>query len=295
LHWTFETAMEKLTVLRQAVLQLFKIYLSTDIRLCVGLVAASLSAIGCSSYNKPGNPIFATSNSPYSAITVEGHGPVVVLQSGGGDAQGSWSSVTRDLAQCFTVVTFDRSSAEHAPAAEVPRKPVLAVDVANRLLEQLRAKGLFGPYILVGHSLAGIYVQAFARNHPDSVAGIVLVDASSPLEPPGVFVSKVPPKSGTVDAAEEAGVAPSNAALLSGPPLPPVPLMVIVATDHQDTPQREALWRDVQQRTAAQSLSGHLLVAKSGHFIQAERPDIVVDAILQVAAASGVDTVACHR
>lgn len=138
-------------------------------------------------------------------------------------------------------------------------------------------------------------MQAFARNHPNSVAGIVLVDASSPLEPPGVFVSKLSPEPGTVDAAEEAGVAPSNAALLSGPPLPPVPMIVIAATDHEDTPQREALWRDVQQRTAAQSSMGRLFVAKSGHFVQVERPDIVADAILQVAAGSGIDTVACHR
>lgn len=34
------------------------------------------------------------------------------------------------------------------------------------------------PYVLVGHSMGGLYVRAFARKFPDSVAGIVLVDAT---------------------------------------------------------------------------------------------------------------------
>ena len=35
-----------------------------------------------------------------------------------------------------------------------------------------------GPPVLVGHSMGGLHVRAFARKFPDSVAGIVLVDAT---------------------------------------------------------------------------------------------------------------------
>ncbi|HET8701883.1 MAG TPA: alpha/beta fold hydrolase, partial [Nitrococcus sp.] len=182
-----------------------------------------------------------------------------------------------------------------SPPPRDPTAPVLAANVADVLLAQLRAHGLPRPYILVGHSIGGLYVQAFARNHPQVVAGAVLVDAASPFEPPGVFVSTVPPKPGSVAAAEEAGVAPSVAALLAGPPFPPVPLLVMAATDHDDTPAREALWRSVQRRTAALSPKGRLIVVHSGHFIQTDRPASVIAAVLTVAAGSGENVAACRR
>jgi pimeloyl-ACP methyl ester carboxylesterase len=237
----------------------------------------------------------ATGNLPRLAMQVIGRGPVVVFESGSGEALGNWASVVPALAPCLTTVTYDRPGVGDSPPSRHPTAPVLAADVADSLLAQLRARDLAGPYILVGHSIGGLYVQAFARNHPRAVAGVVLVDASSPLEPPGVFVSKVPAKPGSVEAAEDAGVAPSVAALLAGPPFPPVPLRVIAATYHNDTPQHEALWRDVQRRTAALSPKGKLVVVDSGHFVQKEKPAAVISAVLAVAAESGANVAACGR
>jgi pimeloyl-ACP methyl ester carboxylesterase len=230
---------------------------------------------------------------PSVALEVVGRGPVVVLESGLGQERKNWDRVARALTPCLTVVTYDRPGIGESPPLQDPEAPVLASTVAADLLARLRARGLPEPYILVGHSLGGLYVQAFARNHPSAVAGLVLVDASSPLEPPGVFVSTTPPKPGSVEAAEEFGVGPSVAALLSGPPLPALPLVVMSVTDHGDTPEREAEWRDVQQRTAALSPKGRLAVVDGGHFLQADRPEAVVAAILSVAAETGADVSAC--
>ncbi len=36
------------------------------------------------------------------------------------------------------------------------------------------------PYVLVGHSFGGLYMQLFARRYPEEVAGLVLVDATHP-------------------------------------------------------------------------------------------------------------------
>ncbi len=222
-------------------------------------------------------------------------GPVVVLESGLGEDMREWRAVAQALAPCARVVTYDRPGiGRSAPRPDAA--PVRADVVARQLAELLRALGLPPPYVLVGHSLGGLYVQAFARAMPGDVAAVVLVDASSPLEPPGVFVSTAPPAPGTSAAAEEAGVAPSVAALRAGPPLPPVPLVVLAATDHGDTPGREALWRDVQARTAAASPRGRLVVVEgSGHFIQTDRPPAVVDAVLQVAREAGADVSGCAR
>ena len=89
-------------------------------------------------------------------------------------------------------------------------------------------------------------------------------------------------------------MAPSIATMMSGPPFPPVPLIVLAATDHEDTPEREALWRDVQARTAALSPRGRLVVAEgSGHLVQQDKPAAVIQAVLQAAAMAGFDTSDC--
>lgn len=173
---------------------------------------------------------------------------------------------------------------------------MLASEVADRLALLLKGIGAAPPYVLVGHSLGGLYVQSFARRYPENVAAVILVDAASPLEPPGVFVPSVPPPAGSISAAEEAGVAASVSAMLAGPPLPPVPLVVLAATDHGDTAQREAVWRNVQARTAALSPQGRLEVADgSGHFIQTDRPRAVVEAMLEAGRSAGLTFAGCRR
>lgn len=230
----------------------------------------------------------------WAALEVLGHGPVAVFESGSGEALGSWAAVVHKLTACLTTVTYDRPGVGASQPRTNPAAPVLAAQVAGDLLAALRARGLPGPYILVGHSIGGLYVQAFARDHPAAVAGVVLVDASSPLEPPGTFVSTKPPKPGSIEAAEDAGVGPSVAALQRRP-FPPVPLVVIAATDHADTPAREKLWREVQARTARLSPKGRLVVVHSGHFVQLDRPDVVAAAVLAVAAKAGADVAACRH
>lgn len=42
----------------------------------------------------------------------------------------------------------------------------------------LESAGLKPPYVLVGHSLGGLYRQYFARRYPDEVAALVLVEST---------------------------------------------------------------------------------------------------------------------
>jgi pimeloyl-ACP methyl ester carboxylesterase len=221
-------------------------------------------------------------------------GPVVVFESGMAEDMRNWGDVAHPLAACARVVLYDRLGVgRSSPRSDT--NVVLASAVAKRLADLLAGLRISTPYILVGHSLGGLYVQSFARKYPQHIAGVVLVDAASPLEPPGVFVPTVPPPPGTTAAAEEGGVAPSVNAILAGPPFPPLPLTVLVATNHGDTPEREALWRDVQARTAALSPKGRLeIVDGSGHFIQKDRPQAVIAAVQQVMRAAGNDVSRCN-
>jgi pimeloyl-ACP methyl ester carboxylesterase len=214
-------------------------------------------------------------------------GPVIVFESGLGNDMRSWEKVARPLAAFAQIVLYDRPGIGRSG----PRRGtevVLASTVAEELRACLHAMDMPPPYLLVGHSLGGFYMQAFARTYPRETAAVVLVDSASPLEPPGAFGSAVPPKPGSIMATEEAGFAPSAAAMLAGPPFPPVPLIVLVATDHGVTSDREGLWQEVQKQTATLSPKGQLkIVQGAGHFIQKDRPQVVIEAVLEVMYEAG--------
>lgn len=115
---------------------------------------------------------------PGPAHEVRGHGsPAVVLESGFGMERGTWKAVVDDLSRDFTVFTHDRPGYGGQPDTDQPRDPCT---VAAQTRQALRAAGLQPPYLLVGHSLGGLYQYAFAKLYPAEVSGLVLLDPTHP-------------------------------------------------------------------------------------------------------------------
>ena len=105
--------------------------------------------------------------------------PPVVFTSGLGGAWYDWDAVVPLLAGRATLVRFDRPGLGWSQPTAIA--PTLAGE-AGRIRELLRALGLERPVVLVGHSLAGFHVEAFARTFPELTAGVVLVDGSAEPE-----------------------------------------------------------------------------------------------------------------
>ncbi len=102
------------------------------------------------------------------------NGPVVILDAGFGGSTFSWGTLQPKLSG-FRACSYDRAGMGFSDPGPLPR------DVTHRaadLAALLKASGLPGPYILVGHSLGGLDVRLFAFQHPKDVAGLVLVDPS---------------------------------------------------------------------------------------------------------------------
>lgn len=217
-------------------------------------------------------------------------GPPVVFLAGRGTPGSVFRPIADRLSGCARVLLYDRpGTGESGPAPAVET----ADGVARRLARLLDYAGLEEPAVLVGHSMGGLYAQAFARTLPGRTAAIVLLDAASPFEPPGVFVSLAEAEPGSADAAEEAGFEESVAAMLEGPPFPDVPLLVLAATDQGGPADLQALWQEVQAIVAAQAPRSVLQRVASGHDIHLERPDVVLSAIRSAMAMAGLEVANC--
>jgi pimeloyl-ACP methyl ester carboxylesterase len=102
--------------------------------------------------------------------------PTVVLDAGLGGTSLDWSLVQAEIGQTTRVCAYDRAGMGWSESGPEPRTPE---QNARELHTLLTNAGIEGPYVLVGHSLAGKNVRMFALLHPDQVAGMVLIDARS--------------------------------------------------------------------------------------------------------------------
>ena len=106
-------------------------------------------------------------------------GPTVVLFNGMGEVSASWARITGEIDRTTRVCAYDRAGqgwSEDAP------RPQDGVSAAADLHTLLRAAGETGPFVLVGHSTGGTYAMTYAARHPEQVAGMVLLDSSSPYQ-----------------------------------------------------------------------------------------------------------------
>ncbi len=96
--------------------------------------------------------------------------PVVVLSSGLGGAWFDWSATVALLGDHARVIAFDRpGTGDSAPTSADPTLD-REVAVLGAVL------GDAPTAVFVGHSMATVHVEAFARLHPDRVIGLVLLD-----------------------------------------------------------------------------------------------------------------------
>lgn len=100
--------------------------------------------------------------------------PTVVLEAGSGENSWSWRTVPELLEPYATVVRYDRAGYAWSESSPSPRT---GANIVRELHTALQEAGLSGPYILVGHSLGGMYMRLFAQTYPEDVTALVLVDA----------------------------------------------------------------------------------------------------------------------
>jgi pimeloyl-ACP methyl ester carboxylesterase len=95
----------------------------------------------------------------------------VVFVAGAGETLLDWANILPELAPHTSVVAYDRAGL----GGSDPMRPL---SVAAQVGDLAAVLAQIGPAIVVGHSWGGLLAQLVAFDHPQQIAGLVLVDPS---------------------------------------------------------------------------------------------------------------------
>jgi pimeloyl-ACP methyl ester carboxylesterase len=239
-------------------------------------------------------------------LRCSGHGSPTVVFEGG--LTTDWYELQNHLSGFTRVCSWDHPNGPWSRSDPAPT-PRTAPDFVADLHTLLRVAGVPGPYVLAGHSNGGLFTLLYASTYPRQVAGLVLVDAVhpatikrrlamlKPILPPEEWQAArqrmitvphrlVDPERVDIWTSER-----QTRVALRRSPIQPMPL-VVLAHGHPDDPPppyvelEEPFWRQLQRELARLVPGGRLVIAtESGHDIQHEQPELVLDAIRDVVLA----------
>jgi pimeloyl-ACP methyl ester carboxylesterase len=221
------------------------------------------------------------------------HGPAVILDAGLFRDSADWREVEPKVAEFTQVCSYDR---EGLGKSTVDKSVKPETECLDRQVEDLRsllkATHVALPYILVGHSAAGIRVRRFTENHPKEVAGLVLVDSAH--EEQTWRFQAIDPTSVQGPPADPLNVQCGGGLPTAGKLLVwhhDIPLIVLehgvplkfegsMAAHVKDfNAAIDAMAKDLASRSSKGELR---VVPKSGHYIMLDEPSVVIKAIHDV-------------
>lgn len=147
--------------------------------LCIGVVYEQAKQQSLES-TKPGHNEFCLiNNKPIHYIKKGTGGPTAVFQSGLGSDYKIWQQVQDSISKFTTTISYDRAGLLWS---EADNNPKTLESINSELVALLEKTNCPKPYIVVGHSLAGITLRPFIEQSGKDVVGIVFVDVAHPQQ-----------------------------------------------------------------------------------------------------------------
>lgn len=260
------------------------------LKICASLISVLLLSSGCATLGK--TTIYnGDDGQKIECLVLENNASMgtVVFENGLGGTMNSWVKVIPEISKSATVFAYNRPG---YGGSDYPYTPRDGEHITAELKKLLAAKGLKAPYILVGHSLGGLYMQYFARRYPNEVKALILVDSTHPKQFEGIGSPDKWPwwlRTGFAIALNNAQeeefnlIGKTGESVLALPPPTQTKVIVLSASkpldekselaDHANKLRKEitSLYPDSKQ-----------IWVDSGHNIPLEKPEVVISAIKEV-------------
>jgi pimeloyl-ACP methyl ester carboxylesterase len=220
---------------------------------------------------------------------------VVLIPTGGRTAQ-DWATIQLAVSTFTRVCSYDH--ANFGASDNAPAKLQSVDEVVDDLHAWLKASGETGPFMLVSHSISGFYARRFVTRYPREVAGLVFLDSSheeqalrlNELDPQGPGLNDVTARLGFYVKPGERLEWRTELPLIVLGRGTPSERRARDGSDSQTNRMTEEqfaawdrIWRQFQEDLAKRSTHGEFRLAeKSGHFIQRDQPELVIQAIRDV-------------
>lgn len=213
----------------------------------------------------------------------------VVFENGLGGRIEWWAKVLPEISKDNTTFVYNRPGNGNSDAVSSPRD---GSHVVEELRELLKSKGLKPPYVLVGHSLGGLYMQLFARRYPDEVAALVLVDSTHPAQLKGKGAPENWPTwfrltygaaTSAVEKAELNAINTTGEEVLALPSFTQKPVIILSALEPMEAKSKLANDANEKRKDLVRLYPGSKQVwVDSGHAIPLDKPESVISAIREV-------------
>ena len=102
--------------------------------------------------------------------------PTVVFESGIFGDSFDFFKVQPEVSKTTSTLSYDRAG--HGYSDPSPNPERVGAVIAKELFDLLETLKIIEPIVLVGWSAGGLYIREFTFQHPERVAGMVLIDSS---------------------------------------------------------------------------------------------------------------------
>jgi len=212
--------------------------------------------------------------------------PTVIMEGGDEDTSDSYAFAEPAISKVARACVYDRANLGRSDPAPGPRG---LAELVGDLEQLLRAARIPGPYVLVGTSGGGYITAGYAYTHPRQVAGMVFVDVAAPFrDPPREIVEETGPDNpANVEKRDYLQV--EKDAWNGRKRIGDIPVTIITdepsAATIRESPfpsERRAMRRNVADQKGWLALSPRAkqIVVHTGHAVEEEDPELVVDVIL---------------
>ena len=146
--------------------------MSLRVAAALALCAPANAAPGDEIYLRPGQLVAADGATLNLYCTGSGS-PTVLFDAGHQDWAPAWAVVQPEVSKWTRACSFDRPGYGFSPAGPTPRT---SERIAKEVHDALKAIGIKGPYVVVGHAFGATNMRTFADLYPNEVSGLVLID-----------------------------------------------------------------------------------------------------------------------